>query len=84
MNTLEETKPMQSEGKLSWILDTEVTNHVTCLQNAFVNFHKIKPIKLPNGSFVYANYAGTVRITQSLIVYDVFYISSFTLNIIYV
>jgi len=86
INTLEETNPMQSEGKLSWILDTGATDHVTYLRNAFVNFHEIKPIKiiLPNESFLYANYVGTVHITQSLIIYDVFYIPNFTLNIIFV
>jgi len=83
INTLGETKSEHSEGKFSWILDTGVIDHVTCMRNIFTNFHKIKPIKvgLPNGSCVYANYAGT-RITKKLIIYDVFYIPKFTLNII--
>jgi len=67
-----------------WILDTGATDHVTCLRNIFNRFCKIRPIKieLPNGSHVYANYAGTVRLTQNLIIYDVFYILGFTLNIV--
>jgi len=84
INTLGETKSEHNEGKFSWILDTGATDHSTCMRNIFTNFHKIKPIKigLSNGSCVYANYVGTVRITKKLIIYDVFYIPSFTLNII--
>jgi len=84
INTLGEMKLEQGEGKFSWILDTGVINHVTCMRNIFINFRKIKPIKigLPNGSCVYANYAGTVCMTKNLIIYDLFYIPNFMLNII--
>jgi len=76
---------MKDEGNLyySWLLDTGATDHITFLRNIFINFQKIKPIKirLLNGWYAHANNAGTVRITKNLIIYDVFYISSFTLNI---
>jgi len=32
--------------------------------------------------YVYANYAGMIRLTKDLIIYDVFYIPDFTLNIV--
>jgi len=71
---------------LFFILVTGATDHVTCLKNTFISFHKIKPLKISsqNGTYVYVNvnYAGTVQLTNNLIIYDVYYIYAFTLNIV--
>jgi len=95
INTIGEAKSLQNEkgnekgnmkGNSFWILDTGATDHVTCLKNMFITFRKIKPLKigLPNGAYVHADYAGTVQLTKNLIIYDVYYIPTFILNIVYV
>jgi len=66
VNTIGERKSTQNvKGNALWVLDTGATNHVTCLSNIFISFRKIKPLKinLPNGTFVKANYAGSVNLT---------------------
>ncbi|MDV3145744.1 MAG: hypothetical protein Q8736_02580, partial [Sweet potato little leaf phytoplasma] len=68
----------------NWIIDTGATDHVTFNLAAFTSFKKIKPVlvKLPNGSQVFANVAGTVFFTPRLYLVDVLYIPSFTFNLI--
>jgi len=85
VNTIGEGKSIQNVKRNTyWVLDTGATDHVTCLRNIFISFRKIKPLKinLSNGTFVEANYDGTVSLTKNLTIYDVYYMSSFTLNII--
>jgi len=85
VNTIGERKSTQNvKGNALWVLDTGATDHVTCLSNIFISFQKIKPLKinLPNGTFVVANYVGTVNLTKNLTIYDVYYVPAFTLNII--
>jgi len=58
------TPETQVKGQNSWILNTSATNHVTYLKEHFTAIYKIIPIniKLPNGSFIIAHYAGIVQI----------------------
>jgi len=85
VNTISEEKSTQNvKGNTFWVLDMGATDHLTCLRNIFISFRKIKPLKinLPNGTFVQSNYAGTVRLTENLTIYDVYYVPAFTLNIV--
>jgi len=85
VNTISEEKSTQNvKGNTFWVLDTGANDHVTCLRNIFISFRKIKPLKinLPNGTFVQLNYARTVRLTENLTIYDVYYVPVFTLNIV--
>jgi len=54
------------QGSISWILDTDATDHVTYTKEHFVSFHKIKPIfiKLPNSSTITAHFDMTVQFPQ--------------------
>jgi len=58
------------------------TNQVTCDKIQFIILHKIKliKIKLPNDTFVIAEYIGTVKFSKLFIIFNVLYI----LNLIFV
>jgi len=71
-------------GKISWILNTGATDHVTHDKNLFLTFYKIKPVcvKLPNESYVTAHLAGTIQFSRSFTIFDVLYIPEFTFNLL--
>lgn len=70
--------------KTSWILDNGATHHVSCNPILFSSLTSIEPIvlSLPNGHFVTVMQSGTVTISATLILYGVFYVPSFSLNLI--
>jgi len=73
INIVGDIKPVESEKGSSnsfWILDTGATYHDIFLKNMFINFCKIKPLKigLPNGTNEHGNYAGTIRLIKQLII----------------
>jgi len=65
-------------------LDTGATDHVTYDKNSFTTFFRIKPmdIKLPNDSHIIANYVGTIKFTNKLVIYNDLYIPEFVSNLI--
>jgi len=70
--------------KGSWILDSEVTDHVcTCLSD-FTSYKSIKPvlISLPNGHRFYTNYSGTVAFSNKFYLNNVLYVPEFTFNLV--
>lgn len=68
----------------SWILDTGATDHVCHSRRKFQYMRKIKPVlvKLPDGSHMTAQMAGTILFSAQLFLHDVLYIPSFTFNLI--
>jgi len=74
------------QGSISWILDTNATDHVTYTKEHFITFHKIKPIciKLPNSSTLTVHFARTIHFLENFIIFNVLYIPEFTFNLIFV
>lgn len=68
----------------SWILNTGATHHVWCNFALFSSLTSVKPIMvtLPNGNTVTVTQNGTVPLSNSLILHDVFHVPSFSLNLI--
>jgi len=68
----------------SWILDSDVTDHICLSLTHFTSYHQINPIsvKLPNGNQVITNYSGNVFIDQDHVLDNVLYIPDFTFNLL--
>jgi len=73
-------------GKISdhWVVDSGATNHITHSLHNFVSYHTISPVfmSLPNGQKTIATISGTVKLSPSLILHDVYYIPNFHVNLI--
>jgi len=69
-----------------WILDSGATDHINSSLYNFVTYIIIPdiPIKLPNGTIVYANIKGTVIFSITFILHNVLYIPRFNFNLILV
>ncbi|KAK8921731.1 hypothetical protein KSP39_PZI020888 [Platanthera zijinensis] len=67
-----------------WLIDTGATDHITYNLKNFTSYHNITPIPItmPNGTHTLANISGTVHLSSSLILFDVLYVPSFTVNLI--
>jgi len=65
-----------------WIIDSGATDHICSSWSHFTSYHQINPIsvKLPNGNQVFANYSGSVFISQDHVLDNVLYIPNFTFN----
>lgn len=76
------------QGKIpnQWLLDTGATDHITFHFNNYISHHNIKPvcITLPNSFQDVTSIAGTVKISNSLLLHNVLYVPSFHVNLIYV
>ena len=70
----------------SWVLNSGATDHVCFSQTQFQCLKQIRPIlvKLPDGSQIQTNLAGTIHFNDQLYLIDVLYIPSFTFNLILV
>lgn len=68
----------------SWVLDSGATDHVCFSKTNFQCLKQIRPIlvKLPNGSQIQTNLAGTIHFSDQVYLTDVLYIPSFTFNLI--
>lgn len=73
-------------GKISdhWVVDFGATDHITHSLHNFVSNHTISPVfmSLPNGQKTIATIYGTVQLSPSLILHDVYYIPTFHVNFI--
>lgn len=67
-----------------WIIDSGVTYHICTSLKWFDSYEKIHlvSVKLPNGNMTAAQCAGIVKLNDSLILRDVFYIPEFSFNLI--
>ena len=67
-----------------WVIDTRATNHRVHSISYFttttstLNTH----VKLPNGEIALVTHIGTIKITKTLILYDVLCVPSFSFNLI--
>ena len=70
--------------KLSWILDTGATDHLCHFLDCFSTYSTIDPIpiKIPNQSSVVRKISGTICLSNSLVLHNVFYIPDFAFNIL--
>jgi len=86
INSSIENNNIGKKGMNYWILETGATNHMACSIFAFINYYKIKPVrvKLPNNQNVTVIFVGTVFLTKDIILHDFLYILDFMLNIIFV
>jgi len=67
-----------------WILDSGVTDHISSSLENFVTYRIIPdiPIKLTNGTIVYANIKGTIIFSTTFILHNVQYTLRFNFNLI--
>jgi len=67
-----------------WILDLGVTDHINSSLDNFATYRIILdiPIKLPNGTIVYANIKGTIIFSTTFILHNILYIPGFNFNLI--
>ena len=67
-----------------WILDSGVSDHISSSLDKFATYKIISdvPIKLPNGTTVYANIKGTIIFSTTFILHNVLYIPGFNFNLI--
>jgi hypothetical protein len=75
--------PIIGKNSTLWVIYSGATDHIThCLQN-FSSFYTIAPISmsLPNGNKIVTTIAGTVSLSNSLILHNVYYIPGFNINL---
>ena len=67
-----------------WILDSGATNHICNSLNLFIACKLISliSIRLPNGNQIIATIAGIVFFCDSLVLYNVLYLPSFSFNLV--
>ncbi|GJY75347.1 cysteine-rich receptor-like protein kinase 8 [Tanacetum coccineum] len=76
------TKP---KSHFIWVVDSGATDHVCISLSLMHNITKLHTpiiVFLPNGNTTQVTYTGLVRLTQSLTIDNVFYIPTFTYNLI--
>ena len=73
-----------SQLSVLWIIDSGATDHVCCSLALFASYTSIPPVSvsLPTGSKTIAQFSGTVRISESLILYNVLFLPHFSFNIL--
>lgn len=72
------------ESSIVWILDSGATDHICSSICMFESFKPVSSVyvKLPNDHNASVTHIGTVRVTPNLILQDVFFIPTFTFNLI--
>ncbi|XP_057432108.1 uncharacterized protein LOC130724856 [Lotus japonicus] len=67
-----------------WIIDSGASDHICFYKMSFNTLTEVKPIsvKLPNGTIIKTCYAGTVRITQTILLTHVLFVLEFTYNLV--
>ncbi|GJT82006.1 cysteine-rich receptor-like protein kinase 8 [Tanacetum coccineum] len=75
----------QPKSHFIWVIDSGATDHVCIslsLMHNITKLHTPITVFLPNGHITQVTYTGSVRLTQSLIIDNIFYIPTFTYNLI--
>jgi hypothetical protein len=69
---------------IPWIIDTGATHHITYSLSNFSHYKTITPftMKMPNGSTTNATICGTVILSNFITLQNVYYIPSFTVNLV--
>lgn len=67
-----------------WVLDSGDTDHISCSLSLFDSYQSVSnlKVKLPDGSCVNVTHTGTISLSPFLVLNDVFYIPSFSFNLI--
>jgi len=80
------SSPLMGKPPVYWVIDTGTTHHITPTFANFYSFSTVKPIsmKLPNGQTTITNVSGSVKISENIVLKDVYYIPTFNVNLIYV
>ena len=67
----------------SWLVDSRATDHICQSLIMFDSYDTIKPftVRLSNGISVQSNIAGTVKIMDDFVLFDVFYLPHFQFNL---
>lgn len=81
------SKPETLSGKMNgieWILDTGEPHHMTGRLDILEDVHSILPVsvKLHAGSNVFASKQGIVRLNSRLVLYNVYLVDGFDMNLI--
>jgi hypothetical protein len=82
--SLAQKTPFTNSPKAPWIIDTGATDHMICSISLFTSITSItsKTVKLPNGQYDTVTHIGTVKISETFILIDVFCNPSFSFNLI--
>lgn len=69
----------------SWLVDSGATDHICQTLRMFDSYDTIKPftVRLSNGISVLSNIAGTVKIMDNFVLFDVLYLRQFQYNLLY-
>ena len=84
-NTHSSTDCLHGEfSKISWIIDTGASNHVTGDESYLFNVHDIAacPVGLPDGQKLIATKEGSVRLLEGLFLKNVLYVPKLHCNLI--
>lgn len=68
-----------------WILDLEVSSHITRNLKLLTNVHKKlgrKTVQIPDGSIKLVSYIGDVKLTRNIVLRDGLYVPDFMFNLI--
>ena len=67
-----------------WVIDTGATNHMVHLVSFFttITFTLNTHVNLPNGEIALVTHVGTVKIIETLVLYDVLCVPTFSFNLI--
>ncbi|CAJ2645755.1 unnamed protein product [Trifolium pratense] len=78
------SSPQMGKQVVLWIMDTGATDHITHSLQKFTSYKNISPftMALPNGHKTIATISGTVKISSSITLSNVYYIPSFNVNLI--
>ncbi|CAJ2632157.1 unnamed protein product [Trifolium pratense] len=78
------SSPQMGKQVVLWIMDTGATDHITHSLQNFTSYKNISPftMALPNGHKTIATISGTVKISSSITLSNVYYIPSFNVNLI--
>ncbi len=68
----------------TWVIDTSATDHMVYSTKFFTEITSTHHtgVELPNGEFVLVTQIGTIQISNSLILFDVLCVPSFSFNLI--
>ncbi|KAL4603726.1 hypothetical protein ACB092_10G144400 [Castanea dentata] len=71
-------------GSNTWVLDTSATNHLVCFVDLLTSITTIRQslIQLPNGESAQVTHIGTVVLSSSFILKNVFCVPSFSFNLL--
>ncbi|GAU44842.1 hypothetical protein TSUD_400430 [Trifolium subterraneum] len=84
MNQGTSSKSFQACSLGNWIVDSGASHHMCNSIQWFHSYSEITPIKikLPNGNIVLAKHTGIVKFSPSLIITDVLYVPTFSINLV--